>query len=492
MLDIFNFINGKDQPSSDEQYLYSFNPANEAVIAKVNIASKADVDSAVAAARAAYDTGPWPSMSVEQRAYYLHAIADALEANIETFAQYECEDTGFTETMCLHGHLPRAIEHFRYFAEESKRMLGQTFPIEQAYINFTNQVPLGVVAIITPWNGPLAVSSINLAAALACGNTCVLKPSEMAPVTVSLMSQIFAKVGLPEGVINIIHGPAEPTGKALIENNDIDAVCFVGGSVVGKQVLRNSAENLRRCTLELGGKSPTVVLADADIEVALDGALTAALSSNGQVCTSGSRVIVEQPLYDTFVERFVERVSNVKIGPPTEASTQIGPMISEGHRQGILDTIETAISQGYTLRYGGKIPTHLNQGFYLEPAIFVDVDNSSELAQEEIFGPVICLIKADDAEHAVALANQTKYGLAASIYSASQAKALAYAKQIRAGNVGVNTPFIRDIRCPFGGFKQSGLGAVGGQWSLSQYTNTQTLSIPLNGYDLPRYGLKDQ
>ncbi|MNG55543.1 NAD/NADP-dependent betaine aldehyde dehydrogenase [compost metagenome] len=490
MIEIVNFIDGKHVRSTEDGSLFSVNPATEKRIAHINISSPMDVDAAVLAARTAYEQGPWPHMSVEERASYLHMIADALEENLALFAQYECEDTGFLSKMCLYGHLPRAVEHFRFFAEEGKRFFGNAIPVGDAYFNITHPVPLGVVAIMTPWNGPLAVSSINLAAALISGNTVVLKPSELAPITVSLLGQIFEEIDLPAGVVNIIQGAGLPTGQALIQHSDIDLVCFIGGTQVGKEVLRHSANTVRRSILELGGKSPTIVLADADIDAALDGALVSAFSSNGQVCTAGSRIIVERPIAEEFSRKFIERTRNIRIGDPFDDASEIGPMITAAHRAHMLAAIEQAQRQGANLRAGGAIPAHCSQGFYLEPAVFTEVPPQSDLARNEIFGPVIGIFTADDEADALALANDTPFGLAGSVWSRDHSRALSFAKKIQAGNVGINTPFIRDIRCPFGGFKQSGIGAVGGRWSPEQYTQTQTLCVPLNGYALPKYGVR--
>ncbi|AUH02241.1 5-carboxymethyl-2-hydroxymuconate semialdehyde dehydrogenase [Prodigiosinella confusarubida] len=346
MIEIVNFINGRHIRATGEGNLFSVNPATEERIAHVNISSPVDVDTAVQAARAAYTQGPWPRMAVEERAAYLHMIADVLEDNLVLFAQHECEDTGFLSKMCLHGHLPRAIEHFHFFAEEGKRFFGDAIPVGDAYINFTHHAPLGVVAIMTPWNGPLAVSSINLAAALIAGNTVVLKPSELAPITVSLLGQIFEEVGLPEGVVNLVHGAGQPTGQALIQHPGIDLLCFIGGTQVGKEVLRYSANTVRRSLLELGGKSPTVVLADADIDAALDGALVSAFSSNGQVCTAGSRIIVEQPIAEAFSRRFIERTQHIRVGDPFDETSEIGPMISAVHRERMLEAIAQAQQAG--------------------------------------------------------------------------------------------------------------------------------------------------
>jgi len=490
MLEVANFINGKHVHSREGADLFSVNPSTENNVARIDIASPADVDAAVRAARAAFASGPWPRLSVEERASYLHQIADALEDNLALFAEQECIDTGFSSKMCRDGHLPRAVEHFNFFAEEGKRFYGSAFPVDDAYINLTNHQPVGVVAIMTPWNGPLAVSSINLAAALITGNTVVLKPSELAPITISMLGQILEEIGLPDGVVNIVHGPGQPTGQALIEHPDIDLVCFIGGTEVGKQVMTCSANTIRRSILELGGKSPTVILEDADIDDALDGALVSAFSSNGQVCTAGSRIIVHRNIAEAFTKRFIERTQQIRVGDPFDEATEIGPMISARHRDSILRAIAKAQQDGAILRTGGRVPKDRPTGFYIEPAVLTNVDSESAMANEEIFGPVIGIFSADDEAHALTLANATRFGLAGSVWSADQSRALAFARKMHAGNIGINTPYIRDIRCPFGGFKQSGIGAVGGRWSMESFSQVQTLCLPINRYPLPSYGNK--
>jgi acyl-CoA reductase-like NAD-dependent aldehyde dehydrogenase len=315
MYNLSHYINGK--MFNEQEYFFSIDPSTEQRIAKVSIASKNTVGQTIKAARNAFDDGPWPRMSYKERGEYLHAIADILEKKSHELATVECLDTGFTQTMCEYAHLPRTIEHFRYFAEEGKRLEGKSITLDNAYINLIHRMPLGVIGIITPWNGPLLVSSSNIAAALICGNTCIVKPSELAPITVSLLAEIFMEIDLPPGVVNIINGPGELTGNALSESSGIDGICFIGGTSVGQQIFTNSAHYIRRTTLELGGKSPTLILKDADLEKAVDGALLSAFSSNGEVCIAGSRIIVESTLYNKFVEKFVDRTKRLKLGFPS-------------------------------------------------------------------------------------------------------------------------------------------------------------------------------
>jgi acyl-CoA reductase-like NAD-dependent aldehyde dehydrogenase len=492
MYNLTHYIDGKKCYEEEGEFFFSINPATEEKIAKIPVASKNTVNQAVMAARNAFDHGPWPQMSYGERAGYLHLIADILEENADEFAAIECADTGFTRLMCQNAHLPRSIEHFRYFAEEGKRLSGKSIPLEDAYLNLIHRVPLGVIGIIAPWSAPLAVASNNVAASLICGNTCILKPSELAPLTVSMLAEIFIQADLPPGVINIVNGSGDLTGQALADHADINGICFVGGSQVGRQILTKSANYFRRTTLELGGKSPTIVLSDANLEKAIDGALLSAFSSNGEVCVAGSRIIIEEPLYEKFVDAFVERTKKIKVGDPQAESTEMGPLISEAHLKKVCGFIDRAQQEKAVLACGGVRPANLSLGYYLQPTVFYDVENNMEIAREEIFGPVVSLMKANDIEHAIQMANDTKYGLAATIWSENVSKALGLARKIQAGNVGINTPIIRDIRNPFGGFKESGIGQLGGQWSFEQFTNVQTLNLPISPYDLPRYGTKNE
>lgn len=487
--DIHNFIDGRTEAAADLGYCVSVNPATEEPLARAAIASVQGVDSAVRAARRAHEQGGWRAMSVDTRAAYLHAIADWIEDRSADLARIECQDSGMTLKMCGEGHLPRTVAHFRYFAEEAKRQVGENAPLGSHYITLVDRVPLGVVAILAPWNSPLAVASINLAAALALGNCCIVKPSEQTPVTTSILSQAAKAVDLPPGVLNIVYGPPDPTGNAIVEHPDIDGICFVGGTETGKQIIARSARHIKRVTLELGGKSPTIILADADIDAALDGALLSVFSSNGEVCTAGSRIIVEAPLYRQFLDAFARRTRAIRVGDPLCPDTEMGPLISAAHWQRVQQCIVKGQEEGARHVCGGERPAGCETGYFMRPAVFADVDNRMAIAREEIFGPVACVLKAASAEQAVQMANDTPYGLAATIWSGDSARAMALSRQLRAGCVAVNTPLIRDIRMPFGGMKQSGLGRIGGRWSLEQFSEARTLCLPLEPLALPRYGL---
>lgn len=466
----------------------SYDPSTEKLLAIAPEADASVVAAAVAAARRAFDEGVWSMLPVQERADRLRLVADLLEQNIDAFAQAESADTGMTLKMTTQGHLPRAIAHLRFFADEATRMVGECIPMDGAYLHIVQREPLGVVAILAPWNAPLAVATMNAAAALAVGNTVVLKSSERAPVTLGLLAQLFAAADFPPGVINVIHGRGQPTGEALALDVHVDGLCFVGGTQTAKAISSRAPIRLRRI-LELGGKSPTIVLDDADLEAAVDGALLSAFSSNGEVCTAGSRILVHEGRLQAFLERLAERTRAIRVGDPRDPHTELGPLIDAAHLQHVHESVERAVAEGATLVCGGQRPGGLPVGHYITPALLKDVHAGMEIARKEVFGPVAAVLPFHDDEEAVALANDTDYGLSATVWCADSSRGLALARQLRSGVVGVNSPVIRDIRAPFGGFGDSGVGRVGGRWSLEQYTEVKTVTVPVSGMALPRMGV---
>jgi len=480
-----SFVDGQTATPKVVRTIPVINPATAQPIARLELADEALVDHAVSAARRA--AAPWRALRATERSAYLYALADALEDNAETLARLESADTGMTLKMTLEGHLPRAVAHLRWYAAEAERMTGECVRGEAGFLHLVERVPLGVIAIITPWNAPLAVASLSLAAALAAGNTCVIKASEQAPLTLSVLAEIIRQLGLPNGVCNIVQGDAA-AGRALVAHDGVNGICFVGGVETGRDVYARAAEHNKRLILELGGKSPTIVLADADLERAVDGALLAVFASNGEVCTAGSRIIVEQAIYADFIDAFIERTRRIRVGPPEDPQTEIGPLISDKHRLHVERAIANACMDQGVLACGGKRPSDLGEGFYLQPAVVTRVEPSMQLAQNEVFGPVAAILKASDAQHAMGIAQRTRYGLAATLWSRDISRALRLAHDLDAGTIAINSPVIRDLRAPFGGMKASGLGRVGGRAGLEQLTELRTTVVPLQGLDLPRFG----
>lgn len=484
---LVQLVDGVLDCTAQAQKIPSYDPSTEKLLALAPEADAGVVAKAVAAARRAFDDGSWSMAPAGERCAKLQLVADLLEENLDAFAKAESADTGMTLKMTTEGHLPRAISHLRHFAEEAKRIYGECIPMDGAYYHLVQREPLGVIAVLAPWNAPLAVATMNIAAALAVGNTVVLKSSERAPVTLALLAKLFVAAELPPGVINVIHGRGKPTGEALALADDVDGLCFVGGTDTAKAISKRAPIH-RRNIFELGGKSPTIILADADLDNAIDGALLSAFSSNGEVCTAGSRILIHESLQHEFLRRFTERVSGIRVGDPRDPRTEMGPLIDAAHLQYVIESVGRAIGEGATLVCGGQRPAGLPYGHYITPVVLKDVHPRMEIAQEEVFGPVAAVFPFSNDEEAVTLANDTKYGLSATIWSADSSRGLALARHLRCGVVGVNTPVIRDIRAPFGGWRESGVGRVGGKWSLEQYTEVKTINVRVSGLALPRMG----
>lgn len=479
------YIDGAFEPGEGAP-LVTLNPATGATLAQGAAASLAQADRAVTAARQA--APQWRRTPAEVRAEWLRAIADLLEARADDLAGQETDETGMLLTLTQQGHLPRAIHCFRYFADAILQS-EESFSLAGAYQTLVQRDPLGVVAVIAPWNAPLAVASINLAAALAVGNCVVLKPSERSPSTSLVFGEIASELELPCGVLNILQGGPE-IGQALSAAPGVNGVCFVGGVDAGRQVMASAAPSLKRLLLELGGKSPTIVFADCDFEQAVDGALLAAFSSNGEVCAAGSRILVEDRLHARFVEAISARAAQIRLGDPRRASTEMGPLIDLRHAARIERFVHHAVDQGARATTPIGRPDHLGGGAYHRPVVLDRVDPSMTIAREEVFGPVVAVMPFADAAQAVTLANDTAFGLHASIWSQDLQKAFKLAREIEAGSVALNAAMVRDIRAPFGGCKLSGLGRTGGRWSLDAFSEPKSIALALDPYPLPRLGIK--
>lgn len=478
MLEYKLFINGKWADGSKGEKIPSINPATEEVFAQISLATVEDVDRAV---RAAHEALPkWSEMKAEKRAEILMKAVSEIRKRAQELAKLEVMDSGATIRKAL-GDINFGIHNFTYFVKRSSELfLKEIEPIETLFVNFSyvRREPVGVCAGIIPWNFPFLMAIWKTGPALSMGNTMVLKPAPQTCITALELAKIFEECGLPPGVFNVLTGDAE-IGEALILHPLTNKIAFTGSTEVGKRVMELCARGLKRVTLELGGKNPFIVLEDANLELAVDGAVFANFYHAGQVCTSGSRVLVHESIFDEFVERLLKRVKAIKLGDPLDLSTGMGPLISSEHRNKVEFYIQKGIEEGATLLTGGKRPEHIKRGFFLEPTIFSEVKNEMRIAQDEIFGPVMSLIKFKTDEEAVQIANDTRYGLAASVWSENLTRAAMMARAIKAGTVWINEHHLLSERAPFGGFKESGIGRELGDSGLLIYAEEKHISTSL-------------
>ncbi len=473
------YIDGRFEEAADGGTFSSINPATGEIIALAARAGLADVQRAVEAARRAFDTGPWPRLSPEERSRYLRAIAERIGQRAKELVQLEVADSGSTirkakEDIYLSG---RNLNGFAKLAaaDLGEKLEGVSRPGLSR--NMLLREPIGVVAAIIPWNFPLKMAIWKLGPALAAGNTIILKPSEETPVTAMELAGIVQDAGVPPGVVNILTGFGPEAGAELVRHPGVDKIAFTGSTAVGRQIMREAAGTLKRVTLECGGKSPNIVLEDADLSIAVDGALYAIFYHQGQCCEAGTRLFLPEAIADDFVQAMAAKTRKMKIGDPMDLATDIGPLISKKQRDRVLDYIEIGNREGARLVTGGGIPEGMPQGFFVAPTIFDRVDNRSTIAQEEIFGPVLSVIRYRTIDEAVRLANESIYGLAGGVWSRDEAKALEVAGRLRAGTVWINEWHLLNELAPFGGYKQSGIGREFGLEGLKEYTEAKHVHI---------------
>jgi acyl-CoA reductase-like NAD-dependent aldehyde dehydrogenase len=485
------FLNGKFVDSRSGKTFESTSPHDRAVVATVAEGDKADIDAAVEAARAAYD-GAWSAMPPNERARLLLKMADLLEAQTMELGQLETLDMGMPIMMTgAMGQL--AADVFRYWAGVATKIHGVTSaPMRPGeFLGYTLREPVGVVGGITPWNAPLLMATWKTAPALACGNTVVLKPAEHTPMTTMELARIAAEAGVPDGVLNVVPGYGPTAGAALASHPGVDKVAFTGEYVTGRLIVQMSVSNLKTVTLELGGKSPHIIFDDVDLESAVATALFGIYMNTGQVCSAGSRLLVQDTLYDRFVERFVERSRQVKIGDPLDFATRMGPLVSEEQLRKVQRYVEIGKKEGATLRCGGGQPKDpaLARGFYHEPTVFTEVDNKMQIAQEEIFGPVACVLKFHDEDEAVRIGNDVIYGLAAGVQTKDLKRAHRLAKRLQAGTVWINTWHMIEANSPFGGYKLSGYGRENGLAMIEHLTKLKQVWVDLNDFTMDLFGM---
>jgi aldehyde dehydrogenase (NAD+) len=474
------FINGKWTPARSGKMAPSLNPATEEPWATVAAAAREDVDDAVAAARRSYDDGRWRSLPREARADILEAVAGGIFGRAEELAAAEVADSGGTIRKANTADVPATGQTFAHYAQ-----LLRTLPDEEEFDesipvpsrNIVRKESVGVVGAIIPFNFPMAAAAWKIAPAIAAGNSLVLKPSPYTPVTALLLAEICKDAGVPDGVVNVIAGPDPALGARLVEHPDVNQIAFTGSTAVGKQVMAACAPTLKRVTLELGGKSPNVILEDADLEAAVRGALFGTFFHSGQICESGTRVLVPRKLYGEFAERMVEASKLIKVGDPMDPMTTFGPLISRQQLENVQRYVGAGIEEGAKLAVGGGKPKDQPKGYYHLPTIFTQVTNEMKIAREEIFGPVVGLIPYDNEAEALRLANDSMYGLGAAIWSKDIDRALGLARRIESGTVWINDYHLLNVRFPFGGYKQSGFGRELGSWGLSEYQQIKHIHV---------------
>jgi 5-carboxymethyl-2-hydroxymuconic-semialdehyde dehydrogenase len=483
---IEHFIGGRNRPSVNGGTFDVADPVSNKVYVQASAGDTDDIEAAVEAAAEAFRLGPWPRLAARARAKILNRIADGIEARGDQIADLETFDTGLPVTQAR-GQAARAAENFRYFADVIVAQHEEAFS-QPGQLGYVLRQPAGVAGLITPWNTPFMLESWKLAPALAAGCTVVLKPAEWTPLSASLLPEIMTEAGVPDGVFNIVHGLGEQAGAALVAHPGVPLISFTGETSTGQTIMREAAGNLKGLSMELGGKSPCVIFADADLDAAVDAALFGVMSLNGERCTAGSRILAERSVYDSLVSRLAERAARVKVGDPSDPATEIGALVHPEHYDRVLSYVRLGAREGARLVAGGSRPSGLPAGNYLAATVFADVRPSMRIFQEEIFGPVVCVTPFDSEDEAIALANATKYGLAAYIWTSDLKRAHRVAGLVESGMTWINSHNVRDLRTPFGGVKSSGLGREGGQHSIDFYTESRIVHVALGVALVPRFG----
>ncbi|TPK67534.1 5-carboxymethyl-2-hydroxymuconate semialdehyde dehydrogenase [Mesorhizobium sp. B2-4-15] len=482
---VLNQIGGEAVPTADGSTFETLSPVDLKPLAKVARGGAADIDRAAKAAKAAFPA--WAAISGEARKRLLHRIADAIEARAEEIAFVECMDTGQALKFMAKAAL-RGAENFRFFADRAPEARDGETLRTPGQINLTTRVPIGPVGIITPWNTPFMLSTWKIAPALAAGCTVVHKPAEFSPLTARLLVEIAEKAGLPKGVWNLVNGLGEHAGKALTEHPDIKAIGFVGESRTGSMIMRQGADTLKRVHFELGGKNPVIVFADADLERAADAAVFMIYSLNGERCTSSSRLLVEASIYDQFTDLVAEKAKRIRIGHPLDPKTVVGPLIHPVHEEKVLSYIEIGKSEGAVVAAGGGKFAGPGGGCYVSPTLFIGATNRMRIAQEEIFGPVLTAIAFKDEAEALALANDTQYGLTGYLWTSDVTRAFRFTDALEAGMIWVNSENVRHLPTPFGGVKNSGIGRDGGDHSFDFYMETKNIAFATSAHAIQKLG----
>ena len=480
-----NFIAGEYRPSSSAETFENRDPQTGAAIGLVHEADEQDVDAAVRAARDAL-RGPWGAMSVDERTQMLNAVADEINRRFDDFLAVEVADTGKPVSLASHVDIPRGAANFKMFADIIRTHSGEIFtmstPDDTGAINYSVRKPRGTIAVICPWNLPLLLMTWKVGPALACGNAVIVKPSRETPGTTTLLGEVMNACGIPPGVYNVVNGRGSTTGEFLAAHPGVDAITFTGSTDTGEAIMTRAAAGVRNVSLELGGKNPALIFADCDMEKAVEGTIRSAFANCGQVCLGTERVYVERPIFDAFVARLKAATESLKLGPAEDSSTNFGPMISESHRNKVLSYYDKARHEGANVVTGGGVPKMADElagGYWIEPTIWTGLGDESAIVREEIFGPCCAVLPFDSEEEVIARANDTPYGLVATVWSENLSRAHRVSQALNVGICWVNCWFLRDLRTAFGGAKQSGIGREGGIHSLEFYTELENICIKL-------------
>jgi aminomuconate-semialdehyde/2-hydroxymuconate-6-semialdehyde dehydrogenase len=485
-VDRLNFIDGRFTPGSSGQTFENISPVDGTFLGQIHEAGKAEVAAAVEAARNAV-AGPWGDMALAERCDLLHKVADRIIERFDEFLDAECADTGKPRSLASHIDIPRGAANFKVFADVVKNVPTEAFHLDTpdgaGAHNYAVRAPKGVVAVICPWNLPLLLMTWKVGPALACGNAVVVKPSEETPSTATLLGEVMNEVGIPKGVYNVVHGfGPDSAGQFLTQHPGVDAITFTGETTTGEAIMREASIGVRDISLELGGKNPALVFADCDLEKAIEGTMRSVFANCGQVCLGTERVYVERPIFDEFVSRLKEEAEKLKLGKPGDEGVNLGPLISAEHQQKVLSYYAKAVEEGATVVTGGGVPdmgADLAGGHWVSPTIWTGLADDAAVVREEIFGPCCHVRPFDTEEEAVALANDTPYGLAAAIWTENASRMHRLGRKIEAGIQWMNCWFLRDLRTPFGGSKQSGIGREGGVHSLEFYTELRNICVKL-------------
>lgn len=464
-------------------------PSNGEVIAQIPEAEEALVDRAVCSARAAFERGEWRGMSVEARQAVLRRCADLIDAAADEIADLECANTGIPLAQVRGRQVGRAAGNFRFFADYIGQTAAELYEQDPNYLTFVRREPVGVAALISPWNSPIGLGSMKIASAIAFGNSCIIKPAEQAPLALTRLVQIIQGAGLPPGVVNLLNGGGATTGDRLVRHPDVDVVSFTGGTRTGKAIMAAAGANLKPSTMELGGKSANIIFESADFEQALDGALIGIFTNNGQQCLAGSRILVQRSIADRFTEAFVARARAIRVGHPREAGTEVGPLASRVHYDHVRSFVPDAGMAGARILTGGRAAPGFDSGYYFEPTVVAVDSNDDRICQEEIFGPFAALMTFDTPDEAYRIANASRFGLVSYVWSQDIATIMEAQERLSSGTVWCNTPMMRELRAPFGGYRESGVGAEGGRAGEAFYTRQKTVSIPRRPLSLTKLGM---